>query len=385
MDKVYIAGIGQTAVGEHWEKSLANLSAEAILMALKEAGKPEVDALYAGNLLASTASGQANIGAMITSNVGLNGIETFTVEAGEASGAAALRMGYLAIRSGYARTVLVVGVEKYTDMVGSEIESVIAHSMDYDFEAMAGLTSQAQAGMLMARYLSEYEVPREALGALPIMAHQNAVNNPYAMYRRAITAEMYGKAGLVSDPLNMYDVAPYADGAAALLLTTDEKLAKASGFALVEVCASSGAIDALALHDRVDPLAFSAVTASMQKAMAFVGMKWEEIDLFELWDAYSIYGVLSVEACGLAARGEGWRWIADKQLSLTGKLPLVTMGGNKARGFPLGAAGVYQVVEAAMQLRGTAGENQVPDAKTAFIQAMGGPASNVITHILARV
>jgi acetyl-CoA C-acetyltransferase len=109
-------------------------------------------------------------------------------------------------------------------------------------------------------------------------------------------------------------------------------------------------------------------------------MDWGEIDLYELWDAYSIYGVLSVEAVGLAARGAGWRWIADNA-----DLPLVTMGGNKGRGFPLGAAGVYQAVEAALQLRGTAGTNQVKGARTALVQAMGGPASNVITHILARV
>ena len=145
MDKVYIAGIGQTAVGEHWNRSLANLSAQAVLAAIHEADDPQVDALYVGNLLAASASQQANLGSLIASNAGLTGVETFTAEAGEASGAAALRMGYLAVRSGYARTVLVVGVEKTTDMVGSGIDSVIAESTDYDFEAMQGLTPAALA------------------------------------------------------------------------------------------------------------------------------------------------------------------------------------------------------------------------------------------------
>jgi acetyl-CoA C-acetyltransferase len=384
MEKVYIAGIGQTEVGELWERSLENLSAEAILGALKDGGRPKVDALYVGNLLASAASGQSNLGAKIATNAGLTGLETITAEAGEASGAAALRLGYLAVKSGYVRTALVVGVEKFTDTVGSSTENMIAHSTDYDFEAMQGLTPLGQAGLLMARYLDANKPPREAMGALPILAHTNAANNPYAMYRRAISSEAYLKAGMVSDPLNMFDAAPYADGAAALLLTSDEKICKAAGKAAIEIRASSGSIDALALHDRPDALAFSAVTLSTQKALARAGVEWKEIDLFEVWDAFSIYGLLSVEACGLAARGDGWRWLMEEDHSPKGELPLVTMGGNKARGYPLGAAGIYQVVEAVLQLRGEAGANQVRGAKTALTQAMGGPASNVITHIFSR-
>lgn len=384
MEKVYIAGIGQTAVGELWERSLESLSNEAIQRALKEAGKPDVDALYVGNLLASAASSQANLGVKIATNSGLVGLETMTAEAGEASGAAALHLGYLAVRSGYVRTALVVGVEKYTDIVGSGVENVIAQTMDYDFEAMQGLTPLGQAGLLMARYLDAYHPPRETLGALPILAHTNAINNPYAMYRKAISVEAYQKAGLVCDPLNLYDAAPYADGAAALLITSDEKLSQAAGKTPIEIIASNSTIDALALHDRPDALAFSAVTISVQKALAQADVNWDEIDLFEPWDAFSIFGILSVEACGLAARGEGWRWLAEGDHSPKGRLPLVTMGGNKARGFPLGAAGVYQAVEAVQQLRGDAGANQVEGARTVMVQAMGGPASNVITHIFSK-
>ncbi|MCD6356455.1 MAG: thiolase domain-containing protein [Anaerolineaceae bacterium] len=384
MTKVYIAGIGQTKVGELWDRSLRNLSAEAILKTLKDAGKPQVDALYVGNLLASVASNQANLGAMIAPNAGLNGVEAITAEAGEASGAAAVRMGYLAVKSGYVRTVLVVGVEKYTDTTGSASINAVAQTMDYDFETMQGLTPAAQAGMLMARYMNTYHPTRSALGALPILAHTNAVSNPNAMYHKRITEKIYEKAGLANDSMNLFDAAPYADGAAAVLLTSDERIFQISKKPVVEIEASSSAIDALALHDRPDPITFSAVTVSTQKALAAAKIEWEEIDLFELWDAYSIYGVLSVEACGLAERGEGWRWLAENDHSLKSALPLVTMGGNKARGYPLGAAGVYQVVEATLQLRGEAGENQVPGARIALVQAMGGPAANVITHIFSR-
>ena len=384
MENVYIAVIGQTMVGELWERSLASLSNEAIQSAMKDAGKPHVDALYVGNLLASAASRQANLGAKIVSNSGLGGIETMAADAGEASGAAALRMGYLAVKSGYVRTALVVGVEKHTDMVGNSMENITAHSMDYDHEAVQGLTPLGQAGLLMTRYLNAYHPPREALGALSILAHTNAIHNTYAMYRKEISPNVYQKAGLVCDPLNLFDAAPYADGAAALVITSDEKLATFGKKALIEISASNSTIDALALHDRPDALAFSAVTISIQKALAQADISWDAISLFELWDAYSIFGILTVEACSLAARGEGWRWLSENDHSPSGRLPLVTMGGNKARGFPIGAAGVYQATETVLQLRGTAGTNQVKGAKTAILQAMGGPASNVITHIFSK-
>ena len=379
MSEVFIAGIGMTPVGEHWELSLANLSARAMLAAIKDAGNIRPDAVYAGNFLASTMSEQANLGTLITDNAGFGHIETFTAEAGEASGAAAFHMGYLAVRSGYVKAALIVGVEKYTDMVGAEVDGLVSQSMDSDFEATEGLTPAGQAGILMSRYMESCRAPRDSFGSLPLLAHANAVHNPNAMYRKPVTLDTYNKAPILSFPLNLFDAAPYADGAAAVLLV-NEDLAKSRN--LVRVAASNVVVDTLALHDRPDPLAFSAVTLSVQKALSQDGIDWEAVDLFELWDAYSIFGMLTIEACGLAARGDGWRWLQDNDLSPKGKLPLLTMGGSKARGFPLAAAGIYQAAEAVLQLRGNAGANQVEGAKTVLIQAFGGPASTVITHIL---
>jgi acetyl-CoA C-acetyltransferase len=344
MSEVFIAGIGSTPVGEHWDQSLSNLAAKAMLAALRDSGEVKPQALYVGNLLASAASGQANLGTKLADNINLTGIETFTVEAGEASGAAALRMGYLAVKSGYVDSALVVGVEKYTDVVGPEIDSIIAQSADFDFESMQGITPIAQAALLMQRYLDQYQPPRGAFAVLPLLAHANAVHNPDAMYQKNWQPE--SKSTIP-----------------------------------VQIAASNIVVDALALHDRPDPLAFNAAGASVKKALQNAGLGWEDMDLFELWDAASIYGVLTLEACGFAAHGEGWRWLGENDLSPRGKLPLLTMGGNKARGFPLGTAGLYQAVEAVRQLRGQAGENQVPGARTAILQALGGPAATAITHI----
>ena len=382
MSEVIIAGIGATPVGEHWDLSLDNLGAKAMLAAMRDAGVMRPQALYVGNLLASSISKQANLGTRLAENVGLTGIETFTAEAGEASGAAALRMGYLAVKSGLVESALVLGIEKYTDMVGPEVDAILAQAADSDFESTEGLTPNGLAGLLMQRYMDQYQAPCDAFAALPLLAHTNAVHNPLAMYRKAVDLAAYQRAPLVIPPLNLFDVAPYADGAAAMLLVSDSVMFRSRQKQPVRVAASSAAIDALALHDRPDPLAFEAAALSLRKALQGAGMSWEDMDLFELWDASSIYGLLALEAGGFAARGQGWRWLQESDISLKSKLPMLTMGGNKARGFPIGAAGVYQAVEAVQQLRGQAGENQVPDAHTAIIQALGGPASTAITHIL---
>ena len=384
MREVFITGIGLTPVGEHWELSLASLSARAILAAKRDAGGLQPQALYVGNFLAYTASGQANLGTKLAENAGLGHVETLTAEAGEASGAAALRLAYLAVSSGYIDAALVVAVEKYTDMVGAGLETVAAQSVDADFEAAYGQTPSGQAALLARRYLQENGLARDALAGLPLLAHTNAVHNPDAMYPRAIDLATYRRAPVTDDPLNLYDAAPSADGAAALMLASENLLDKNSRTRKVRVAASSVAIDTLSPHDRADPLAFDAAGLSAREALSRAGLAWEDINLLEVWDAFSIYGLLSIEACALAPRGQAPRWLAERDHSLSGGLPLLTMGGNKARGYPLGAAGLYQAAEAALQLRALAGDCQVPGAKTAIIQALGGPAATAITHILAR-
>ena len=383
MREVVIAGIGQTRVGELWEISLRSLAYQAIKAARVDARGLQPQALYVGNFLASVTSHQANLGTLLVDNAGLDGIETFTCEAASASGGAAFQVGYTAVASGYVDVALVVGVEKYTDAVGSEQEAAIGLSMDADFEAMVGLTLAGQAGLLMQRYLHQYGAPRSAFGAFPVLAHTNAVHNPYAMYRKAIRQESYEKAEALADPVNLYDLASYADGAAAAILTTPE-IAAGLGHPLVTVRGSAGVIDTLAIHDRPDALAFDSARYAVQRACEMGGILPGEVDLFELDDAFSIYAVLGLEAAGFAERGEGWRLGQNGDLGLKGRLPVMTMGGSKGRGNPLAATGVYQVVEATQQLRGQAGPNQVDDARIALTLSLGGPASSAFAHVLQR-
>jgi acetyl-CoA C-acetyltransferase len=385
MTDVVIAGIGQTEVGEHWDIGLRDLAYAAIHDAIADSGGLKPQSLFVGNMLAPNLSRQAHVGALLADYSGLLGIEAVTVEAAGASGGAALRQGYLAVASGMVDVALVVGVEKFTDKVGASVDEALATQSDSDYEAIQGMTPAAQAALLMKRYMHEYEVPADGLAGFALTAHINGVANKNAMFRKAIKPEVYAKAEMVSDPLNMFDMAPNADGAAALVLTRRELLPTSFKNPLVKVAGSGSSSDTLALHDRKDMLFFDTAQLSAGRAMKQVGLTLDGIDFFEYHDAFSIYAALQLEAVGFAIKGNGWKLAADGSIGLKGKIPCATMGGMKARGFPGGAAGVYQAVEAAMQLRGQAGANQIADARFGLIQSLGGPASTSVSHILQRL
>ena len=388
MTDVVIAGIGQTSVEEHWGNSIRELGFYALEAARADAGGLAPQALFVGNMLAPQLSRQAHLGALIADFAGLTGIEALTVEASGASGGAALRAGYMAVASGQVDVALVLGVEKFSDTVGAPVEAALATSGDSDYEAVHGLTPTAQAALLMQRYLHDSGAPRSAFAGFPVIAHANGAGNKNAMFQKAISAETYNRAGVVSDPLNMFDVAPNADGAAALVLTRPELLPPGFPHPLVRIAGSSLATDTLALHDRPDPLDFQAARLSVERACIKAHITPLQVDLFELYDAFSVFAALSLEAAGFAARGAGWKLAqgdgGPAPVSLGGSLPIATFGGLKARGNPGGATGVYQAVEAVLQLRGQAGKNQLPNARRAMIQCLGGPASTAVTHILER-
>ena len=385
MTDVVIAGIGQTEVGEHWDIGLRELAYAALQDALRDAGELKPQSLFVSNMLAPTLSNQAHIGALLVDYAGLAGIEAVTIEAAGASGGAALRQGYLAVASGMVDVALVVGVEKFTDKVGAGVEEALSTASDSDFEAVQGMTQTAQAALLMKRYMHEHDVPKDGFAAFALTAHANGVANNRAMFRKAIKPETYSKAEMVSDPLNMFDMAPNADGAAALVLTRRELLPSNFTNPLVKISGSGASSDTLALHDRKDMLFFDTAQISAGRAMKQAGVLLDAIDLFEYHDVFSIYAALQLEAVGFAIRGQGWKLAEHGETGRKGRIPCATMGGMKARGFAGGAAGVYQAVEAVIQLRGQAEANQVPNAGTALIQSLGGPASTAVSHILQRL
>jgi len=380
MRGVSIIGIGQTEVREHWERSLRELAVASITAALDDAGIDRADALYVGNMLSGELTGQEHLATLIADFAGLRGIEALKVEAACGSGGAAVRMGYLAVASGLHDLVIVTGVEKMTDCENGLVTEALAMAADGDYEAMQGLSFVALNALLMRRYMHEYRVSHEDFAGFSINAHHNAARNPYAMFHRPITREQFTSARMISDPINLLDSSPIGDGAATVILCPEEK-AQEFCPAPVTIIASATATDSIALHDRDDPLFLQAAHQSAQKAYAQAGVGPEDLDLFELHDAFTIMAALSLEACGFADRGRGPELAKDGEISLKGRIPISTMGGLKGRGHPVGATGVYQIVELVQQLRGEADANQV-ECHLGMAQSIGGTGATVITHIL---
>jgi acetyl-CoA C-acetyltransferase len=380
MRNVSIVGIGQTKVKEHWDKSLRQLATSAVLDAMQDAHVDHADALYVGNMLSGELTGQENLGALIADEVGLRGIEALKVEAACGGGGGALRVGYLAVASGQFDAVIVLGAEKLTESSNCNTTASLAMAADADYEAAHGISFVALNALLMRRYMHEYDLVPEDFAGFSINSHANAINNPNAMFRAALSREQYKNSRGVADPISVMDSAPIGDGAAAVVLMATDQL-NGNRARAIKIAASASATDSISLHDRHDPLWLSAVELSAKKAYAQAGITAKDINVFELHDAFSIMSVMSLEASGFAERGRGIHFARDGEIAPQGKLPISTMGGLKARGHPVGATGVYQAVEAVTQLRGEAGKNQVPNARVAMTQSLGGVAANAVTHI----
>jgi acetyl-CoA C-acetyltransferase len=184
--------------------------------------------------------------------------------------------------------------------------------------------------------------------------------------------------------LRIFDASPICDGSAALILSRHAP--KDTSIPHIKITASAAASEHVGIASRSHPLAAEGITRSGQRALQMAELLAADIDFFELHDAYSIIATLSLEGMGFANRGEGWKMAAEGQLTLQGNLPVSTFGGLKARGHPIGASGVYQAVEAYLQLTRQAGPNQIiKDARIGLIQSIGGTASTILTHVLERI
>ena len=382
MRDVAILGIGQTKIDEHWDLSLREIGGNAAFAAMQDAGMDKVDALFVGNMLSPLVSGQNQLGTFFSDWIGLWGQESVKVEAACASGAAGLRAGLMAVASGDVDSALVIGVEKMTDKAGHDVTAALATAADADYEVEQGVSFVGINALVMRRYMHEYGWKHADFAPFSINAHANAMHNPFARLHQKINADQFEKSAMVATPINLLDASPIGDGAAAVVLVPAEKVASLNRKPRIIITGSASATDSIAVHSRKDPLFLAAAHQSAKRAYEMAKMGPEDIDVFELHDAFSIMSALSLEACGFAERGQGVRLGLDNEISLTGRVPICTRGGLKARGHPVGATGMYQIVEVAQQLRGECDGTQVDGAKVGMAQNIGGSGATILTHIL---
>ncbi|HJX41027.1 MAG TPA: beta-ketoacyl synthase N-terminal-like domain-containing protein, partial [Anaerolineales bacterium] len=322
MRTVSIVGIGQLPVERATAKSLRALGASVVRLAMQDAGVERVEALFAGNMLADELQGQKHVAALIADEAGLAGIEALQVQAAMASGAAALRMAYLAVASGEADLAVAVGVEKMSEGLASPAMSKALDAKEVE----DGATLISKNAELMRLYLKRYKVPKDGLVNFPVTAHQNARNNPNAVFRdQKVNARTVMKSRMVHDPLRLLDCSPICDGAAAVVLSASEE-ARAHSSHPVRILASSVATDRFRVGDRANPLWLAAAHDSVLKAFRQANVNRGDVDFFELHDAFSIMSCMALEAAGFAATGQGWRLAAEKRIELKGDIPITTMG-----------------------------------------------------------
>lgn len=377
MRDVSVVGIGQIPVQKENSHLLRSMGAAAVQLAMNDAGVDKVDALYAGNMLADELQGQKHIASLIADEAGLTGIEALDVRAVTATGAAALRMAYFAVASGEADLAIAMGVEK---MSSGDTLLPLAKALDAVYEVPNGATMISQNAQLMKLYLSEYGVPDDGLVNFSINAHNNALTNPIALFKKALTRDAVMTSKLISPPIRLLDCSPICDGASAVVLAPTNQ-ARAYTSTPVHVLASSVATDRFRIQDRPRPLMLEAARLSARKAFRQCNVNIRDIDFYEVHDAFGIMACLQLEAVGFAGPGEGWRMAQENRIGLDGDLPLSTMGGLKARGHPIGATAIYQTCEIVLQLTEKAGPNQVRNARLGMLQSVGGAATTLLTHI----
>ncbi|MCS7104676.1 MAG: thiolase domain-containing protein [Thermofilaceae archaeon] len=385
--KVYIIGAGATKIGEHWDKSLRDLAVEALFAAVKDASidKRDVEALYVSNMMSGELQGQEHLGALIATWAGIPGVAACKVEGACACGGVAIHQAYLAVASGLYDCVAVVGVEKMTDVIPSDVTAALATAEDQDYVVFTGTSFVGLNALIYRFYLEKYRVKQEDIARFAVHCHKMAVSNPYAQFRRPVSLEDVMSSPVIADPIRLLECAPVGDGAAALILCNERFLKENPRDDLIEISGTAVATDIVSMHERRDPLAASALRRALDIAMEKAGIETKEIDVLEVHDAFTILGILPLELMGYAPPGEGWRLVAEGQVEPGGKIPTNTMGGLKARGHPVGGTGVYQVLDIVTQLRGKAGSNQVEDAEIGLAQNFGGVASTVAVNILKRV
>eukprot|EP01059_Diplonema_ambulator_P013081 TRINITY_DN23603_c0_g1_i1.p1 TRINITY_DN23603_c0_g1~~TRINITY_DN23603_c0_g1_i1.p1 ORF type:complete len:386 (+),score=30.31 TRINITY_DN23603_c0_g1_i1:73-1230(+) len=381
--RVFIAGQGMVPVTRKSPvATIANMGRTAVENALTDAqiGKDRIQGLYAGNMVGGMLCKQQHVGVLVATEVGLRGIDVMTIESCCGAGGAALRTGYLAIKSGAVDTVVVTGVERMTHVPLHQTTQALATASHWANEGGKGETFVTLNGLLKKMYIEKYShlTPKD-LSIYPINAHKNAVAAEHAVLRKAISLQNWEHSRVVWGDIRVMDASPVCDGAAAVVLTTDEGLLR-SDRKKIEILGSGSASDILTVQQRPNPLHLEAAARSFTQALSQANLPPSSLDFFELHDAYSIMACLSLESTGLIEPGHP-----------SIPLPISTFGGLKARGHPVGATGVYQAAESFLQLQGLAGDNQVfkKDGKTlpevGMSQNIGGAGSSVFAHVYAVV
>ncbi len=395
--RIGIVGIGHCRFGNSSDYDLVDVIAYSANDALEDSGglalRKEVDQVFVGNMAAGMFNHQTAVASALISRMDMEPCPAELIENGPASGASAIRMGHMAIASGMADVVLVAAGEIMRTVSGWEATNIVATMAHTEAEYNMGLTLPGFAGMFTRLYMQKYGLTERDLALVAVKDHANAALNKYAHVQLPVTIEAIADGpeanvvnNYVAEPLRMYSTCPITDGSAAVILVNmDSPKAKLFKKKPVRIAGIASATDTHCVHNRKDPLVLDAVRLSAEKAYKMAGVGPADISVAELHDAFVIFEPLNSEEVGFFERGKSFLGVRNHETEIGGRIPINTSGGLKAKGHPVGATGVSQVVELVRQLRGEAEEGrQVKDPKYGMAVNFGGFGNNVVTTILAK-
>ena len=380
-----IVGIGMTGFGVH-ERTPAELFAEATFEAFDDAGLEagDVEAFYLGNAMGGQTEDDTHLAPTLASHVGIAGVPCQRYEDACATSSNAFKHAVRAVESGRHDVVLVGGVERCTPATGletPEMTSVFATAAHRQYEQPTGLTFPGVFALLTKRHMHEYGTTEEDLAAVAVKNHRHGTLNPRAQFGKETTVEEVLDGPIVADPFRLLDCCPFSDGAAAAIVASEEAAASLSGTP-IDVAGVGHATDVVPLADKADLTATQSARDAAAAAYEEAGIGPEDVDVVELHDCFTGAEVLAIEALGLVEDGQGGQAALEGTTALGGEVPVNPSGGLKAKGHPIGATGVAQLVELTEQLRGEAGDRQVEDATHALAHNLGGDAATTIVSVL---
>lgn len=389
MRDVYVAGIGITSF-TRLEYPLAEIAAYPAMMAMKDAGIDTIDHLYVANMGSARINNQSALASAVVDTLSQTPAGAERIENGPASGASAVKEGFLAVASGMHDVVMVSGAERMREVNNLEATDFVATLTHPLAEYIYGVTLPAHAAMFTRLYMERYGVTERHLAMVGVKNQNNATRNPFAHLQQPITLEgilespeAFTNNPYVSEPLRFFDCCPVSDGGAAVLLVSED-VARGTGRPMVRIAGIGQATDTLAVFERRDPTDLLAVRRAAARAFETAGLEPSDVDVAELHDAFTILEIAESEEAGFFPKGEGHLALERGETALDGSLPINPSGGLKGKGHPVGATGVAQAHEIVAQLRGEAGERQVADARVGFTCNFGGFGNNVICMVFVR-
>lgn len=382
--KIKVLGTGLTKFGELWDKSLFDLAHEAALETINESRitNNDIDAVFVANMLYGKLANQDQLGAAVTSDLGLK-VPAFRIEGACASGGLAVHLAIQSILAGAYKNVLVVGVEKMTDAATNEISTALMGAGS-DMERRAGMTFPALYALMARSHMQKYGTTRDQMTAVAVKNHFHASLNDKAQFPYEVTAEKILESACISTPFTLFDASPVSDGAGAVVLSSDNLPGRSPSGHLpgVYITGSAVATDTVDLANRKSLTELAATKAACRQALKQAGAQIQDVDVAEVHDCFTIAEILAMEDLGFCPPGQGGKFIASGATRLGGKTPVNTSGGLKACGHPVGATGIKQIIEIANQLKGCSGKRQVKGAKLGLTQNVGGTGATVVVHIL---